>query len=93
MARTVDKNVKKLGQRVHDGNFNSQSTVARIPRKLHKDLHTIKLFGGFSSIGEIIAIMLNGMSLKSGDDMQKIADALNLMKAEQQKLIKKKEHP
>ena len=86
----------RVKERKYDGEFNSQSTVARIPKQLHKNLQLIKAFGEFNSLGQIIAIMLNGISLKVGDDLQVMTTELKHMQKEQQtlqKLIKKKKHP
>jgi len=74
--KPVDKKVKKLGKRVHDGEFKSQDTVARVSKTTHKNLHLIKLLGEFNSLDEVITLMVKDLTIRVGPKIEDIAKEL-----------------
>jgi len=74
--KPVDKKVKKLGQRVHDGEFKSQAKIARVSKTTHRNLHLIKTLGEFSSMDEIITLMIKDLTIRFGPMIEDMAKEL-----------------
>jgi len=75
-----DKKVKKLGQRVHDGDFPSQSTVSRLAKDTHKNLHLLKVLGEFRSLDEVITLLVKDLTLDHGPQITDMAKHLKTLK-------------
>lgn len=76
----LDKKVKELGKRQHDGDFPSQSEMARISKETHRNLHLLKVLGDFKSADEVISLMIKDLTLRAGPQIESMAKELKKVK-------------